>query len=251
MVFSVQMRDQEGDKVNNAFIYALVEHQSYSDYWIAFRLLKYSLLLLERHVSGKNKLPIILPLVIYNGKAKCKAPKNIFDLFAYPGIARKAIIEDYNLIDLQAMDDDSIDYGKHLSFLIYTMKHIHERDTLAMLKDAMSRCSRAIVIDKEQNYILTRLILWYSDSKVPEKSKHLLEQLIVDNLPKQEANNIMRTIADSYIEEGFNKGIIQGMEKGKAEGKGEFIKMMLNQGNSIDTIAKITGLSFADIKALI
>ena len=255
MVFSVQMRDQEGDKVNNAFIYALVEHQSYSDYWIAFRLLKYSLLLLERHVSGKNKLPIILPLVIYNGKAKYKAPKNIFDLFAYPGIARKAITEDYNLIDLQAMDDDSIDYGKHLSFLIYTMKHIHERDTLAMLKDAMSRCSRAIVIDKEQNYILTRLILWYSDSKVPEKSKHLLEQLIVDNLPKQEANNIMRTIADSYIEEGFNKGIIQGMEKGKAEGKaegkGELIKMMLNQGNSIDTIAKITGLSFADIKALI
>jgi len=208
MVFSVQMRDQEGDKVNNAFIYALVEHQSYSDYWIAFRLLKYSLLLLERHVSGKNKLPIILPLVIYNGKAKYKAPKNIFDLFAYPGIARKTITENYNLIDLQAMDDQAIDYGKHLSFLIYTMKHIHERDTLAMLKDAMSRCSRAIVIDKEQNYILTRLILWYSDSKVPEKSKHLLEQLIVDNLPKQEANNIMRTIADSYIEEGFNKGII-------------------------------------------
>jgi predicted transposase/invertase (TIGR01784 family) len=251
MVFSVQMRDQEGDKVNNAFIYALVEHQSYSDYWIAFRLLKYSLLLLERHTSRKNKLPIILPLVIYNGKAKYKAPKNIFDLFAYPDIARKVIAEDYNLIDLQAMDDDSIDYGKHLSFLLYTMRHIHERDTLSMIKEAMSRCSRAIVIDKEQNYILTRLILWYTDSKVPEEKKQLLEQLIVDNLPKQEANNIMRTIADSYIEEGFNKGIMQGIEKGKAEGKAELIKMMLNQGNSIDTIAKITGLSFADIKALI
>ena len=159
------------------------------------------------------------------------------------------------MIDLQAMDDDSIDYGKHLSFLIYTMKHIHEQDTLSMIKDAMSRCSRAIIIDKEQNYILTRLILWYTDSRVPEEKKQLLEQLIVDNLPKEEANNIMRTIADSYIEEGFNKGIMQGIEKGKAEGKaegkGELIKMMLNQGNSIDTIAKITGLSFADIKALI
>lgn len=255
MVFSVQMHDTTVDKTNNAFIYALVEHQSYSDYWIAFRLLKYSLLLLERHASGKNKLPIILPLVIYNGKAKYKAPKNIFELFAYQGIARKAITEDYNLIDLQAMDDQAIDYGKHLSFLIYTMKHIHERDTLSMIKDAMSRCSRAIIIDKEQNYILTRLILWYTDSRVPEEKKQLLEQLIVDNLPKEEANNIMRTIADSYIEEGFNKGIMQGIEKGKAEGKaegkGELIKMMLNQGNSIDTIAKITGLSFADIKALI
>ncbi len=71
--------------------------------------------------------------------------------------------------------------------------------------------------------------------------------IIVDNLPKEEANNIMRTIADSYIEEGFNKGILQGTEKGKAE----LIKMMLNQGNPVDKIAKITGLSVSDIQKLI
>lgn len=255
MVFSVKMHDTTEDKRNNAFIYALVEHQSYSDYWIAFRLLKYSLLLLERHVSGKNKLPIILPLVIYNGKARYKAPKNIFELFAYPDIARKAITKDYNLIDLHAMDDQAIDYEKHLSFLLYTMKHIHERNTLSMIKDAMSRCSRAIVIDKEQNYILTRLILWYSDSKVPEKSKHLLEQLIVDNLPKDEANNIMRTIADSYIEEGFNKGIMQGIEKGIEQGKTkekmEIAKNLLSQKIDIKTISTATGLSLDDIQKLI
>jgi predicted transposase/invertase (TIGR01784 family) len=157
------------------------------------------------------------------------------------------------------MDDQAIDYEKHLSFLLYTMKHIHERNTLSMIKDAMSRCSRAIVIDKEQNYILTRLILWYSDSKVPEKSKHLLEQLIVDNLPKDEANNIMRTIADSYIEEGFNKGIIQGiekgMEKGIEQGKNkkaiEITKNLLSQKIDIKTISAATGLSLADIKALV
>ena len=251
MVFSVRMRNQEGDKTNNAFIYALVEHQSYSDYWIAFRLLKYSLLLLERHTNGKNKLPIILPLVIYNGKAKYKAPKNIFELFSYPDIARKTITEDYNLIDLHAMDDQAIDYEKHLSFLLYTMKHIHERDTLSMIKDAMSRCSRAIVIDKEQNYILTRLILWYSDSKVPEKSKHLLEQLIVDNLPQQEANNIMRTIADSYIEEGFNKGMVQGLEKGENKKAIEIAKNLLSQKIDIKTISSATGLSLNDIQKLI
>ena len=116
-----------------------------------------------------------------------------------------------------------------------------------MIKEAMSRCSQAIVIDKEQNYILTRLILWYSDSKVPEKSKHLLEQLIVDNLPKEEANNIMRTIADSYIEEGFNKGIIQGLEKGKIE----IAKNLLSQKIDIKTISAATGLSFDDIQKLI
>jgi predicted transposase/invertase (TIGR01784 family) len=247
MVFSVQMHNKAEDKKYDAFIYTLIEHQSYSDYWIALRLLKYSLLLLERHTIKRNKLPVILPIVIYNGKKKYSAPRNIFELFTYPDIARKTIEEDYRLIDLQAISDNEMDYEKHLSFLLYTMKHIHERDTILMLKEAMRRCSKAIIIDKEQNYVLTKLILWYTDSKVPEEKKQLLEQIIVDNLPKEEANNIMRTIADSYIEEGFNKGILQGTEKGKAE----LIKMMLNQGNPVDKIAKITGLSVSDIQKLI
>ncbi len=259
LVFSVKINEQSEDKPKNAFIYALLEHQAYSDRWIALRLLKYSLLLLERHATGKDDLPVVLPLVVYNGKSKYKAPRNIFELFAYPDIARQAMTDDYNLIDLQTMDDEAIDYDKHLSFLLYTMKHIHQRDTLAMLKEAMSRCFRAIIIDKEQNYILTKLILHYTDSKVPEEKKHLLEQLIVDNLSKDEANNIMRTIADSYIEEGFNKGILQGIEKGIEKGreegiekgKAELIKMMLNQGNSVDTISKITGLPASEIQKLI
>jgi hypothetical protein len=102
LVFSVKMNDQSEDKPKNSFIYALLEHQSYSDRWIAFRLLKYSLLLLERHATGKDDLPVILPLVVYNGKNRYKAPRNIFELFTYPDIARKAIMEDYNLIDLQS-----------------------------------------------------------------------------------------------------------------------------------------------------
>jgi len=124
---------------------------------------------------------------------------------------------------------------------------------------APGRCSRAIVIDKEQNYILTRLILWYSDSKVPEKSKHLLEQLIVDNLPKDEANNIMRTIADSYIEEGIEIGIQDGIKIGEKRGEArgeskkviEIAKNLLSQKVDIKTISAATGLSLDDIQKLI
>ena len=89
--------------------------------------------------------------------------------------------------------------------------------------------------------------------------KQLLEQLLKDNLPKEEASNIMRTIADSYIEEGFNKGIIQGMEKGIEKGieQGknkkaiEIAKNLLSQKIDIKTISAATGLSLADIKALV
>jgi predicted transposase/invertase (TIGR01784 family) len=51
--------------------------------------------------------------------------------------------------------------------------------------------------------------------------------------------------------EGISIGEAKGIEKGKAEGKAELIKMMLDQGNSIDTIAKITGLPASEIQKLI
>lgn len=81
--------------------------------------------------------------------------------------------------------------------------------------------------------------------------KQLLEQLIIDNLPKEEASNIMRTIADSYIEEGFNKGILQGIEKEENKKAIEIAKAMLLDGYAIEKISKITtGLTVEGIEKL-
>ena len=269
MVFSVQLKadrtkgstqqqnknnsdqgDQETDKNSSAFIYCMIEHQSSSDYWIALRLLKYSLLLLERYAVKRNQLPIILPMVLYNGKKAYSAPRNIFELFSHPEIARKSITEDYRLVDLQATLDDNIDYDRHLSFLLYVMKHIHDRDMLLMLKNAMERCNKAIIIDQKQNYVLTRLILWYTDSKVALEKKQALEQLIMDNLPKEDRGNIMKTIAQSYIDEGYDKGIQEGKSIGIQEGIEKAVLNMLSQNLAPELIAQYTGSTVEQIKKL-
>lgn len=202
---------------------------------MAFILWRYSLLLLEKHATKKNKLPIILPLVLYNGKRKYTAPKNLWELFTFPALDQKAMSGDYNLIDLNAMSDDDIDYEKHLSFVLYTMKHIHDRNTLKMLEQAMQKCTKALIIDKGKDYVHTKLILWYTDSKVPAENKQLLEQLIVDNLPKQDTENIMRTIADTYREEGVNQRNI------------EIVSRMLNENVDIKLIFSVTGLDNTEI----
>ncbi|KDO02204.1 Putative transposase, YhgA-like protein (plasmid) [Rickettsia tamurae subsp. buchneri] len=79
VVYSVSLKknnikDSTTESANNdkAYVYVLIEHQSSSDYWIAFRLLQYMLLLCERHkdVNKKNntkqekgnKLPLICPI---------------------------------------------------------------------------------------------------------------------------------------------------------------------------------------------
>ena len=118
VVYSVSTKDKD-----KAFIYCLCEHQSSSDHWIALRLWKYSLLLLERRKKKKDKLPLILPLVLYNGKDKYTAPRNIWELFSNSALAKKALVEDYRLIDLQAMSDDDIDYEKHLSFIFQYLRY--------------------------------------------------------------------------------------------------------------------------------
>ncbi len=158
---------------------------------------------------------------------------------------------EYNLIDLNALSDDDINYEKHLSFVLYTLKHIHDRDTLKMLREAMYRCTKALIIDKGKDYVHTKLILWYSDSKIPAENKQLLEQLIVDNLPKEDTGHIMKTIADTYIEEGLNKGIAIGKSEGIALGKIKIARRMLRENTDVKFISSVTGLSIADISKLL
>ena len=155
--------------------------------------------------------------------------------------------DDYHLVDLNAMSDSDIDYEKHLSFVLYTLKHIHDRDTLKMLKQAMQKCTKALIIDKGEDYVHTKLILWYTDSKVPAENKQLLEQLIVDNLPKEDTDNIMRTIADTYIEEGVAKGIAIGEARGEEKSILKVARRMLQENTDIKFIASVTGLSTDDI----
>ncbi|MDA9163617.1 Rpn family recombination-promoting nuclease/putative transposase [Rickettsiaceae bacterium] len=237
IVYSIKTKDND-----EAFIYCLLEHQSSSDHWMALRLWQYALLLCERHKKKKNKLPLVLPLILYNGKEKYTAPRNIWELFDNPDLAKKALAGDYRLVDLQAMSDEDIDYEKHLSFLLYVMKHIHQRDTLKMLREAMQTCAKAILIDKGQDYLHTKLILWYTDAKVPIEHKHELEQLIVDNLPKKDSEDVMTTIAQAYIEEGEARGI--------AKRNTEIARRMLQEKTDLKFISYVTGLSSDEILKL-
>ena len=213
VVLSLKTKENE-----QAFVYVLLEAQINPDYWIAFRLWKYILLLSERHMTAKDKLPLVCPLVLYHGTKKYDAPKNLWQLFADPYKAKEMLTNDYPLIDLESMDDSDINYDKHLSMILYLMKHVNERDTLKMLEEVFKRCHKALLIDQRQDYIYTKLAIWYIDNKIPLEQKPELEQLVIDNLPKEHTEDIMKTIAQAYIEEGEVRGEVRGIAIGEARG---------------------------------
>lgn len=105
ILFSVKCADSEG------YLYLLTEHQSKPDHFMAFRLLKYMINIMDRHKTlhpRSRNLPFIFPLVFYNGKQKYNAPMNLWDLFEekHKELAKKTWTNDYCLINVQKIPDE-------------------------------------------------------------------------------------------------------------------------------------------------
>ena len=264
--------DSATDNVDNdkAYVYVLIEHQSSSDYWIAFRLWQYMLLLCERHKDANknksnsaaekdNKLPLICPIVVYANDKPYNAPRSFWELFEDSKTAKELMGDEYLLVDLQKQSDNEIEQKKHLGMMEYMLKHIKARDILNLWQSLLEKFESSIEIDKENGYIYIKWLLWYSDAKVSEDKQVELAKIIASYLKKEEQEGLMRTIADKYIDEGMQKGMVQGMQIGRSEGMQigeakrtmEVAKNMLANNYSIPEVSRITGLSIAEINVLL
>ena len=147
------------------------------------------------------------------------------------------------------------------------MKHVKMRDMLELWHNIFEKFPEAVRIDKEHGYFYISNLLWYIDRKLSAEKREELSGLMIEHLPKNDGEDLMRTIADSYIEEGVSKGIIQGVAQGVAQGivigeargveKGkmdginlrniEIARRMLKEKTDIKFISSVTGLSNDDI----
>ncbi len=159
--------------------------------------------------------------------------------------------EDYQLVDLQSMSDDEIMKKKHVGMLEYMLKHIHQRDMIKLWEEFLQRFKLEILVDKEKGYIYIKSFLWYTDAKLPEAKQSELEEVLTKYLSEEEQGVIMRTIAQKYIEEGEARGEARCIYIGKVEGKAELVKLLLKNGNSVGSIAKMTGMSISKINELL
>lgn len=269
-VDSKNSTDSTTESINNdkAYVYVLIEHQSSSDYWIAFRLWQYMLLLCERHKDANknnatkyhnNKIPLICPIVVYANDKPYNAPRSFWELFEDSKTAKEMMGDEYLLVDLQRQSDNEIERKKHLGMMEYMLKHIKARDILNLWQSLLEKFASSIEIDKENGYIYIKWLLWYSDAKVSEDKQVELAKIIASYLKKEDQEGLMRTIADKYIDEGIAQGMqigrSEGVQIGRNEGKHErtieVAKNMYNAGADISFISKVTGLSIAELNKLL
>ena len=87
---------------DDARIYCLIEHQHSYDKFMALRLFRYTIQILEREAnnqSGKDKaLPVVFPLVFYADRTSLTT--DIYELFQNPELARQYTFQPFQVIQL-------------------------------------------------------------------------------------------------------------------------------------------------------
>lgn len=231
LLFSVKLAGKSG------YLYLLVEHQSRSDRWMPLRVLRYMTDIMQAHIQLKHHhcLPIVVPMVLYNGKKPYRDSCDLFDLFCdEKALAKQTLYQPFQLIDLNVIPDAEIRTHQWSGIMEFVMKHIYVRDILPVLRSIIrdlheleSAGSRNLVVSL-LNYVMT-----HSSLKANDNQQQFF-RLINERLSKPVGEEMM-TIAELLRDEGREEG-----EKRKEQA---VIAALMSEKVDLNIIARVVNLS--------
>ena len=235
---------------DDGYVHVLIEHQSSPDKHMAFRLLRYAVAAMQRHLeAGHKTLPLVIPVLFYTGK-RSPYPYSTrwLDEFTDPALASRLYGEAFPLVDVTIIPDEEIAEHRSMAALTLLQKHIHQRD-LAELVDKLVPVLLAGYLSSSQVISLIHYIVQAGETADAEA----LVRELAHRVPQH--GDALMTIAQQLeqkgIEKGMEKGIQLGREEGRSEGEREatlkIARTMLQSGLDRETVMKMTGLNEDDL----
>ncbi|CNL13083.1 transposase [Yersinia mollaretii] len=228
VLYSLKTQTQEG------YVYALIEHQSSPDKHMAFRLMRYAIAAMQRHLdAGNDQLPLVIPILFYHGMVTpYPYPMCWLHAFSEPKLARQLYGGNFPLIDVTVIPDDEIMTHKHIAVLELLQKHIRRRDVSELLKPMVTQISKGYMT-KDQLISVIHYLLQNGETAEPER--FILE--LAHYLPQYEEE--LMTIAQKLEQNGEAKGEKNATLK--------IARAMLANGLERGIVMKMTGLSDKDL----
>lgn len=234
----------------DGYIYALIEHQSSPDKHMGFRMMRYAIAAMQRHLdAGNDKLPLVIPILFYHGQVTpYPYPMSWLQEFSEPELAEQLYSNDFPLVDVTVISDDEIMTHRRMAILELLQKHVRQRD-LAELLEQLVTLLLAGYTNNEQLTSLMNYMLQVGDTAAPENFIRELAR----RSPQHE--EVLMTIAQKLEQKGIEKGRLEGIQLGEAkgrqegvlEGKLEVARTMLANGLDRDSVMKMTGLTADDL----
>ena len=227
-------------------IYVLVEHQSTPDYYLPFRLLRYLLAIWELIIQlNENKqvpLPLIIPMVIYNGHKPWNHSHDLRDLIDAPReLIDQFLFSPARFISLNNIDEEELSEDLHLSTMLMTLKHAYDEHMpyeriIIQLGKIKNKHLRLRYLEAILNYIFN-----VREDADPDDLKTLVEHQL-DPLMGEK----VMTLAEKYRRIGEEIG----EKRGEKLGILKVASGLLKKGFEDAIIIEATGLSLKELNQL-
>ncbi len=222
------LKTNEGD----GYIYVVIEHQSSPDAHMAFRLMRYAMAAMQRHLdAGHKTLPLVIPMLFYHG-ALSPYPFSLcwLDEFDDPALARQLYSATFPLVDITVIPDDEIMQHRRIALLELMQKHIRKRDLMGLVEQLVSLLATGYANDSQLKTLFNYMMQF---GNTPHVDKFIRE--VAHRVPQQKER--LMTIAEVLQQEAKQQEALR------------IAQMMLANGISHEIILKITGLSAKDLLA--
>lgn len=231
------------------YIHVLIEHQSTPDRHMAFRLLRYAVAAMQRHLdAGHATLPLVIPMLFYTGKrSPYPYSTNWLQAFDDPALAGQLYSADFPLVDVTVIPDDEIMQHRRMAALTLLQKHIYQRD----LAELLDRLALLLVTEPMTGQQLVSLINYLVQAGETSNAEAFVRDL-AQRVPQYEDKlmTIAQQLEQKGMEKGMEKGMQLGMEKGERETTLKIARSMLLNGIERDTVMQVTGLSAEEVAQL-
>ncbi|MBF0437110.1 MAG: Rpn family recombination-promoting nuclease/putative transposase [Magnetococcales bacterium] len=121
------------------FLYALIDHKSYPDRFVAWQLLRYMVRTLEqweRENPEYSRLPPVVPLVVYHGADTWYIPNNFLALVDAPTGWRPYLLDfQFSLFDLGHIEDHKLSKQPYLRAWLLAAKYATRDGKQLEIKD--------------------------------------------------------------------------------------------------------------------
>ncbi len=227
-----------------AYFYLLNEAKSHPELFLPLKLWQYMGAIWEadRHQpergkkKPKDKLPIIYPIIFYNGRVSpYPFPVDFFQLFSQPELAKTVLTSPFHLVDLTVIPDEELLKHGYVAALEMFQKHAFQRDLIPVIQKLMEHGLLEVLEGLKEGQHILKLLEYgmkYEDTNEPED---LLEAFKLAAPGEEEK---IMSAADQLIQ----RGVQQGMQ--------HVALKMLDMKESIEKIKLITGLSSEDLMKL-
>ncbi len=206
VLYKVRFRDS----FEWAYLYILAEHQSSVDVWMPLRLWQYIGDIwnecVKRNKKGKGKLPLVIPLVFYNGRKPYDGARDIRELIDAPqSLIEFFLLKPFHLIDTHDIKDDDLQKQRVASLMEFVMKHVREKEAIKSM-----RCLTQLLAFQfeyeilSDDYLITVLKYYVDNARTVDPAK--LQEMLEEELRGFKKGEVMATIASHLTQKGRQEG---------------------------------------------